>query len=188
MWRKSETKPSAPAATPAAPPRSFEPVSPAPSAPASAYAAPAERREATRITQSISVKGEITGREDLFLDGEIHGSVKLTDANVTVGPNGRVNADIDAREIEVHGKVHGALRARERVRIGHSADVRGEISTQRIAIEDGAVFHGTVDIQRPGEARSPRREPAAATVPAKQPVVEPLAAVAAESAAEEPVQ
>lgn len=197
MWRKTDTKPSAPAPAPAAPARSYEPPAPAPSATVNAYSAPAstERRETTRITQAISVKGEITGREDLYLDGEISGSVKLSDANVTIGPNGRVKADIDAREIEVHGNVHGALRARERVRIGRSANVRGEVTTQRIAIEDGAVFHGSVDIQRPGETRSARREsaavaaaPAPVAVASKQPIVEPLAAVAAESGAEEPVQ
>ncbi len=188
MWRKSDSKP-APAEAPVAP-RPYAAPSPAPSAPAAAYSSGTERTETTRITRAISVKGEITGREDLFLDGEIQGTVRLADANVTVGPNGRVKADIEAREIEIHGNVHGALRGRERVRIGRAANVRGEISTQRIAIEEGAVFHGKVDIQRPGESRPARREAAAtatATAAAKE-AATPLAAVSVESSGEEPIQ
>jgi len=154
MWGKqSQSKP--PEAAPS-PPRPPEPRAEAPAAAAPAPRATAEGGAGTRITAGIAIRGDITGRESLYLDGDLRGSVSLNDASVTVGPNGRVEADVTAREIEVHGRVHGALEARERVRIGATGSVHGEIVAQRLAIEDGAVFCGTVEMLRPGEARASR--------------------------------
>ena len=90
------------------------------------------------ITSSLLIKGEIRGREDLYIDGEVQGTIHLTDGRVTVGPHGKVSADVDAREIVVRGKVKGALRGRERVEVGRTGEVRGDIATLRIAIEEGA--------------------------------------------------
>ncbi len=103
MWRKQEEpKPSSPATDLV--------VSPAPEQPRSLAAHPVEPGAAAagNVSKAISFKGEISGREDLFIDGEVHGSIHITEGNVTIGPNGRVTADIEAREIFVRGKVKGA--------------------------------------------------------------------------------
>lgn len=98
------------------------------------------------ITSSLLIKGEVQGREDLYIDGEVQGTIRLSNARLTVGPHGRVTADVDAREIVVRGKVKGALRARERVEVGRTGELRGDISTQRIAIEEGAQIRSKVEI------------------------------------------
>ena len=100
------------------------------------------------IGKSVVVKGELSGSEDLFVDGEVEGSISLRGQSLTVGPNGRVRANIEARNVIVHGQVDGNLRASDRVDLRKSASLTGDISTARISIEDGAYFKGTIDIQK----------------------------------------
>ncbi|MGD0909157.1 MAG: polymer-forming cytoskeletal protein [Candidatus Acidiferrales bacterium] len=114
------------------------------------------------VTSTLLIKGEIRGREDLYIDGEVQGSIHLTDGRVTIGPHGKISADVDAREIVVRGKVKGAVRGRERVEIGRTGEVRGDISTIRIAIEEGAQIHSKVEISRADESRN-ARQPAKAS-------------------------
>lgn len=148
MWRKSDAQP-VPTREEPAPVIRTEPVSREPG--------PAQRAsDATHLGKTIAIKGEITGREDLYLDGEVDGTIHLADARLTVGPAGRLRADAEAQEIEVHGDVRGTLLGRERVRIGRTGKVAGDVVTRRIAVEDGAVIRGSVDIVRPGEARTPK--------------------------------
>ena len=150
MWRKQEEpKPSSPA--------SDLVVSPAPEHPRSLAAQPIEPgASAGNVSKAISIKGEITGREDLFIDGEVQGSIHITDGSVTVGPNGRVTADIEAREIAVRGMIKGTLHGRERIQIGRTGQVTGNVVTCRLAVEEGAILSGKVDVSRAEEARSPR--------------------------------
>jgi cytoskeletal protein CcmA (bactofilin family) len=108
------------------------------------------------ITSSLLIKGEVRGSQDLYIDGEVQGTIHLTDGRVTIGPHGKVSADVDAREIVVRGKVKGALWARERVEVGRTGEVRGNIVTLRIAIEDGAQVHSKVEIARSGEVQNAR--------------------------------
>ncbi len=145
MWRKQEEpKPSSPATDLV--------VSPAPEQPRSLAAHPIEPGTAAgNVSKAISIKGEISGREDLFIDGEVKGSIHITEGSVTVGPNGRVTADIEAREIVVRGKVKGSLRGRERVHIGRTGEATGDILTRRLAVEEGAILSGKIDVAR-GEA------------------------------------
>src|SRR5271169_4879828 len=115
-------------------------------------------RETTRsseiatIGKSVVVKGELSGSEDLVVDGEVEGSITLRGQSLTVGPNGRVRANIEARNVIVHGRVDGDIHATERVELRKSASLSGDISTARISIEDGAFFKGTIDIQKPEPA------------------------------------
>ena len=97
------------------------------------------------IGKSVIVKGELSGSENLFLDGEVEGSIDLRGHNLTVGPNGRVRANINARELVVHGNIAGNVQA-ERVELKKSAVFVGDIATQRIAIEEGAYFKGGIDV------------------------------------------
>jgi len=149
MWRKDEPKASPPPPQPVA----------MPAAPAPAPAPAPENRAASRLAASVSVRGEISAAEDLYVDGEVQGTIRVPDAQVTIGPKGRVAADIEARCIEVQGRVDGNLRARERVALDRSAQVTGEIAAPRVAIAEGAEFRGQIETLR-GEA-SPAKAGAA---------------------------
>jgi cytoskeletal protein CcmA (bactofilin family) len=100
------------------------------------------------IGKSVVVKGELSGSEDLYVDGEVEGSIALRGQSLSIGPNGRVRANIEARNVIVHGQVDGNVRASDRVDLRKSASLTGDISTARISIEDGAYFKGTIDIQK----------------------------------------
>ena len=100
------------------------------------------------IGKSVVIKGEVSGSEDLYIDGEIEGSIDLRNHSLTVGPNGRVKASITAKAIVIQGKVDGSLNASDRLDLRKTAVVTGDVSTQRIAIEEGAFLKGKVDIQK----------------------------------------
>jgi cytoskeletal protein CcmA (bactofilin family) len=108
------------------------------------------------ITSTLVIKGEVRGSDDLYIDGEVQGTIHLTNGRVTVGPHGKIAADVDAREIIVRGKVQGALRGRERVEIGSTGEVRGDIATLRIAIGEGAQIHSKVEIARADASQNNR--------------------------------
>jgi len=120
------------------------------------------RNEMAHIGKSVVIKGEVSGSEDLYLDGEVEGTIELSGNSLTIGPNGRVRANTNAKDVVVHGKVNGNLRA-DRVELKKSALVTGDICTQRVVIEDGAFFKGGIDIQReqPKEASKVEARPVA---------------------------
>ena len=101
-----------------------------------------------QIGKSVFVKGELSGSEDLYVDGQVDGSIVLKGNSLTVGPNGQVKASVDAKGVVVQGKIEGNIQASERVELRKSAVVTGDISTQRISIEEGAFLQGKVDIHR----------------------------------------
>jgi cytoskeletal protein CcmA (bactofilin family) len=109
-----------------------------------------------RLGPSLHVKGEITGNEDLHVDGSVEGLISLEDRKLTVGNSAKVNADVVAREIVVFGNVKGNLRAKDRIEIKKDGSVVGDLTTARIMIEDGAYFKGAIEIDR-GEAK-PEKE------------------------------
>ena len=141
MWRKQDEPKASPSAPEVAAPQVAAPVR-YPEPPRQAAPVPGN------ISKQICIKGEVTGSEDLVIEGEVHGSVRIPECSVTIGANGRVTADIEAREIVVRGRVEGKLHGKERVEISRSGEVLGDIQTQRIAIEDGAYVSGKVDIAR----------------------------------------
>jgi len=100
------------------------------------------------IGKSVIIKGQIFGREDLTIDGEVEGTVELQEHRLTVGPNGKVMASIKAREAVILGTVHGNVETRDKVEIRKEAKLVGDIRTQRITIDDGAYFKGNIDIVR----------------------------------------
>jgi len=113
------------------------------------------RTDVAHIGKSVVVKGELSGSEDLFVDGEVEGSIELHDHSLTVGPNGRIRANITAKEVVIHGRVDGNISGKDRVELRKSAVLAGDIVTQRILIEDGAYFKGGIDISKD---QTPRRE------------------------------
>src|ERR1700739_5025369 len=112
-------------------------------------AQPASSDQAT-IGKSLVVKGEVTGSESLYIDGKVEGAINLPGNRVTVGRNGQVSATINAREIVVLGKVRGNMTASDRVDIRSEGSLTGDVTAQRISIEDGAFFKGGIDIRKPG--------------------------------------
>ncbi len=108
----------------------------------------ASRAELAHIGKSVVIRGEVSGSEDLFLDGQVEGSIELQGNRLTIGPNGRVKANINARSAIVQGRLEGNIHASDRVDLKHSAIMLGDIATQRISIEEGAYYKGGVDIQR----------------------------------------
>ena len=105
-----------------------------------------------RLGSSLHVKGEITGNEDLLIDGSVEGLVQLEDRKLTVGASAKVTADVIAREVVVYGNVKGNLRARDRIEIKKDGSVVGDLTTARISIEDGAYFKGSIEIDKTGDA------------------------------------
>lgn len=105
-----------------------------------------------RLGAGLHIKGEITGNEDLQIDGTVEGLVQLDDKRLTVGASARVSADIIAREVAVYGNVKGNLRARDRIEIKKDGSVVGDLTTSRIMIEDGAYFKGSIEIDKTPDA------------------------------------
>jgi len=155
MW-----KPTNQPQTPARPAEPERPATPASGAPSTAAAEPVPPRPVTTTTadqatigKSLVIKGEVTGSESLYIDGRVEGSINLSGNRVTVGRNGVVAANINAREIVVLGKVRGNLTASDRVDIRSDGSLTGDVIASRISIEDGAFFKGGIDIRKGGQAQ-----------------------------------
>src|SRR5271169_6773101 len=158
MWgeKKPEASAKAPlpqqskASTPSATPITGEVKTMAPLD--SPYPATTSTGGTARLGASLHVKGEITGNEDLHIDGTVEGLVHLEDRRLTIGASAKVTADIIAREVAVFGNVKGNLRARDRIEIKKDGSVVGDLTTARIMIEDGAYFKGSIEIDKTGDA------------------------------------
>ena len=124
--------------------------------PADAY-----RADVGHIGKSVVIRGELTGNEDLYLDGEIEGNINLRDHKLVIGPNGKIKASITARDVVVHGRVEGNVFASERVELKRACSLTGDVNTQRIVIEDGAFFKGAIDIKEQKEPKVDARKPVA---------------------------
>ncbi len=114
-----------------------------------AFPAVVSPKAAACVSQGIRIKGDITGDEDLFVDGIVEGNLTFGNATVTLGPNATVKADVTAREVIVRGRVEGKLTGTERIQVWRSARVRGDLKAERISIEEGAELHGILEAGRP---------------------------------------
>lgn len=154
MW-KPTNQPTTTPARPGEPDRPASPVTSAPavSEPAQTVVRPVATSTADQATigKSLVIKGEVTGSESLYIDGRVEGSINLAGNRVTVGRNGVVAANINAREIVVLGKVRGNLTASDRVDIRSDGSLTGDVVAARISIEDGAYFKGGIDIRKAGQ-------------------------------------
>jgi cytoskeletal protein CcmA (bactofilin family) len=110
----------------------------------------------TVIGKSVTIRGEVTGKEDLFVDGVVEGMISLPESRLTVGPNARVMADVDAREVVIFGLVEGNLRASGRVELRDTAVVKGDIVSARLSIEENASMKGCVELLEAAAAVSGR--------------------------------
>jgi cytoskeletal protein CcmA (bactofilin family) len=140
----ASTPPSAPPAAPA--PRAIAPEPPVSVAPTA--------NGASRIQGGIKIHGEISGNSDLYIDGELQGKIRLGGASVVIGPNGKIQADIEAGAVTIDGSVQGNIKASESVRLGAGSRVQGSVLTPRIGIDDGARLRGKVEMIKAGSTAS----------------------------------
>jgi cytoskeletal protein CcmA (bactofilin family) len=150
MWKRDEAvKPTGPAspATPAAPAQQTQagaPVHPEP------RRQQLMERDVVNIGKSVVIKGELNGSEDLTVEGHVEGKIELRDHVLTIGPNGKIKAQVFAKAVIVLGEVNGNVTATEKVDIRDGGSVDGDIVSPRVAIAEGAHFRGSVDMQRKG--------------------------------------
>ena len=161
MWNKRNDEGTAPRAPQSPEPIRMSPVpGPAPASPsiAAPRQAPVGMRQCATIGSSMHIKGEIKTHEELLVDGEVEGALE-SHSLLTVGPNGKVRANIKAREVVILGSVRGNVEVSEKIAIREQGSLVGDIKTAGISIDDGAYFKGSIDIVRP--------EPKVTTKPVK---------------------
>jgi cytoskeletal protein CcmA (bactofilin family) len=127
------------------------------------------------IGKSVVIKGELQGSEDLSIEGQVEGTIELKENVLTIGPNGKIKAQLNAKAIVVLGEVIGNVTATEKVDIRENGSVDGDIAAPRVAIAEGAHFRGSIDMQRAGaaatkpEAKAESKPQAAAAAPQPAP-------------------
>jgi cytoskeletal protein CcmA (bactofilin family) len=164
MWKRDESvRPSAQPA-PSAQPVVSTPEATAPRAEPTRH----QEREIVNIGKSVIIKGDLSGSEDLTIEGQVEGKIELRQNVLTIGPNGKIKATIFAKAVVVQGEVQGDVTATERVDIRDAGSVDGDLSAPRIAIADGAHFRGSIDMQKSGKPAEPKAadvKPVPAAVP-----------------------
>lgn len=151
IWKKSESE---------------EPVVPSPSQAQPQYQAPPapsprsqaqQAKDRALIGPSIEIKGDLTGAEDLFVEGRVDGKIELRQHSVTIGKSGRVRADIYGRSIVVTGEVDGNLYAEEQIILRQGCVVRGNLTAPRVGLEEGSSFKGSIDMTAMDSAETQAR-------------------------------
>jgi cytoskeletal protein CcmA (bactofilin family) len=173
MWKRDEAvKPTVPAGSGSAPAPTVVP--PAAEA-ARTHSAPSEpqrgmERTTVNIGKSVVIKGELSGSEDLTIEGQVDGKIELRQNVLTIGPNGKIKAQVFAKSVVILGEVIGNVTASEKVDIRDNGSVDGDIASPRVAIAEGAHFRGSIDMQRAGAGATAKSgdqkadaKPAAAT-------------------------
>ena len=161
MWKRDEAvKPTVPAGSGSAP----TVVPPAAEA-ARTPSAPSEplrgmERTTVNIGKSVVIKGELSGSEDLTIEGQVDGKIELRQNVLTIGPNGKIKAQVFAKSVVILGEVIGNVTASEKVDIRDNGSVDGDIAAPRVAIAEGAHFRGSIDMQRPGAGAGDKAKPA----------------------------
>ena len=181
MWKRDDAVKPAPAGGgPAAAGSGQSPqnninTSPAPEAVRSSDQVRGMEKGPVNIGKSVVIKGELTGSEDLTIEGHVEGKIELRQNVLTIGPNGRIKAQVFAKSVVILGEVTGNVTASEKVDLRDNGSVDGDIAAPRVAIAEGAHFRGSIDMQRagakPGESTGskPAGQPAAAAPAAAAP-------------------
>ena len=162
VWKKSDDPPTHhPDPAPAMPPRPAPAApspSPAPVAGSPSSYEPPRRTDRATIGASIFIKGDLSGEEDLVIEGRVEGKVDLKQNNVTVGKNGKVKADVFGKVVTIEGEVTGNVFAREQAILRQSGAISGNIQAPRVILEDGSRFKGSIDMEAPKEMGGPNRD------------------------------
>ena len=179
MWKRDEAvRP--PSGQPAAPQQPPAPVTPGAPPPRSEASRHSMEKDIVNIGKSVVIKGELNGSEDLTIEGHVEGTIQLRDHVLTIGPNGRIKAQVFAKSVIVLGEVTGNVTASDKVDIRDNGSVDGDIVSPRVAIAEGAHFRGSVDMQRKaGAAQAQPAKPTTAAPPVAQPPAAPQGQAAA---------
>jgi cytoskeletal protein CcmA (bactofilin family) len=175
MWKRDE----------AVRPASGHPAAPQPPAPATAGTSPRPEtshhmeKDIVNIGKSVVIKGELNGSEDLTIEGHVEGTIQLRDHVLTIGPNGRIKAQVFAKSVIVLGEVTGNVTASDKVDIRDNGSVDGDIVSPRVAIAEGAHFRGSVDMQRKAAPAQPAKADAKQAVAPQPAAPVPQAQVSA---------
>ncbi len=177
MWKRDESVRPSSGPQPAAQPQPQPAVAPAGGITPRQEAGHNMEKDIVNIGKSVVIKGELNGSEDLTIEGHVEGTIQLRDHVLTIGPNGRIKAQVFAKSVVVLGEVTGNVTASDKVDIRDAGSVDGDIVAPRVAIAEGAHFRGSVDMQRkggpqaapkPGPVAAAAPQPAAAAAPAPQ--------------------
>ena len=178
MWKRDEAVKPTPAGSGPAPAPAVVTPPAAAAEPARASNIPHEpqrgmEKSAVNIGKSVVIKGELNGSEDLTIEGQVEGKIELRQNILTIGPNGRIKAQIFAKSVIILGEVTGNVTATDKVDIRDNGSVDGDIAAPRVGIAEGAHFRGSIDMQKAGakptEAKSAEPKPAEAKPAAAQP-------------------
>ena len=175
MWKRDDAvKPTPPGGTPTGAPQTTPATQNVNSAPASEPARSSDsprglEKGPVNIGKSVVIKGELTGSEDLTIEGHVEGKIELRQNILTIGPNGKIKAQVFAKSVIILGEVTGNVTATEKVDLRDNGSVDGDIAAPRVAIAEGAHFRGSIDMQRTGG----KGEAKAASTPASQPAAAP---------------
>jgi cytoskeletal protein CcmA (bactofilin family) len=166
VWnRRKDEEPLKPSVPPSPPAAAFKPIEPIQKEPTPVSSTPTGRFEpesrgaSANIGKAVKIVGQIFTKEDLYIDGEVEGTVEGLESKLTIGPHGVVKSGIRVREVVVIGGVQGNVEASEKIEIRKEARLVGDIKTARIIIEDGAYFKGSIDIIKPEPPKPPQRPP-----------------------------
>jgi cytoskeletal protein CcmA (bactofilin family) len=174
MWKREEApRPPQPVVPPTAPP----PVIHQSTTPRVEPMQPAQQEKSiVNIGKSVIIKGELSGSEDLTIEGQVEGKIELRQNVLTIGPNAKIKAQVLARAVVVEGTVQGNISSSEKIEIRDKGSVEGDLSSPRVAIADGAHFRGSIDMQQAkGAEKHEAKSPAgvAAAAPAATPAAAP---------------
>lgn len=150
MWKRDESvRPSTPQPNPSAP-APAQSAAPEPTMAAPRPSPTHVEKTIVNIGKSVVIKGELSGSEDLIIEGQVDGKIELRENVLTIGPNGKIKAQIFAKAVIVQGEVVGNVSATEKVDIRDNGSLDGDIASPRVAIAEGAHFRGSIDMQRVG--------------------------------------
>jgi len=168
MWKRDEAvRPPQPTAAPT--PSHVPEATPVRTEPTRQH----QERDMVNIGKSVIIKGELSGSEDLTIEGQVEGKIELRQNILTIGPNGKIKAQVFAKTVVVQGEVTGNITATERVDIRDAGSVDGDLSAPRVAIADGAHFRGAIDMQKGGAPKAAGDSKAADVKPASPPATAP---------------
>ncbi len=183
MWKRDEgVRP--PQGNPPATPPAGAPAAQSPTEPPTVASKPLahQMRDVVNIGKSVVIKGELSGSEDLTIEGQVEGKIELRQNVLTIGPNGKIKAQVFAKAVIVLGEVVGNVTASEKVDIRDNGSVDGDLVSPRVAIAEGAHFRGSIDMQRQGGAPSavqtgaPKSDAKPAENKTSQPAAQPVKA------------
>lgn len=144
-----------------------QPGAPPPARPQEPQTKATDRQESSKVNigKSVIIKGELSGSEDLTIEGQVEGKIELRQNVLTIGPNGRIKAEVNAKAVIIQGEVIGNITATEKVDIRDAGSVDGDLAAPRIAIADGAHFRGSIDMKTAGSGAAAKPSQPAQTPP-----------------------